>query len=200
MAVSEKIKIIREFSEKEKIYLETLRLLNEFSEQIGTRTYVFGGLTLDIWVGGLLRSHHDIDCLTENLHSLEDEFDQLFSHAGYETKHLTNDDFKAEKGDVKVQFGHLDIKDGRVEWTHNGDKGSIFFPEDWLDRDAHDFYGSKAYTVKPELEYVLKIHPELMNPEWIPRNKDLAARQKLTEILQSRSIELSALREQVESA
>lgn len=29
------------------------------------------------------------------------------------------------------------------------------------------------HTVKPEFQYVLKLHPEFMNPEWKWREKDI---------------------------
>lgn len=190
-------KDIHQLTKKEKLFLKLLHLLNEISGKAGTKSYIFGGLTLDIWHGRFLRDHYDIDVLTENLHSLEPEFVEQFSGAGYETHHLGNNDFKAIKDEVKIHFGHLDIKNGSVEWTHDGENGSIFFPEEWLDRNVHYFYYIETFTITPEFEYVLKMHPELMNPEWTLREKDQVARMKLAEMLSGKYGDLSILRKRV---
>jgi len=182
---------------EEKTYLAALQHLNVFSKVIGVKSYIFGGLTLDIWAGKLLRPHGDIDCLTENLHTHEQQFRRLFLQAGYQTKHLSNKDFLAIKNKVEVHLGHVTIQQGRIEWTHNGDIESIFFPQTWLNKKAHDFYELKTYTVKPEFEYVIKSNPALMNPAWKPRKKDLKAIRELAKILQKQNVDLPSLQEQV---
>ena len=32
------------------------------------------------------------------------------------------------------------ILGGEVEWTHNGDKESLFFPVEWLDKKEFNFF------------------------------------------------------------
>lgn len=179
--------------EKEKTYLEALNSLYDFSFQLKTKTYIFGGLTLDVWENKFLRDHHDIDCLTVDLHTLRDNFRTLFEKSGYKTEDLDNGDFRALKGDLKMHMGHLKIEDETVEWTHNGEKGSIFFPKNWLSENSNQFYGTNVYTADPKFEYTIKVHPELMNPEWMPRDKDIVARRKLEQLLTERGVAMNSL-------
>lgn len=178
--------------------LEGLKLINKISKELEIKSYVWGGLTLDIWSGEFIREHSDIDVLTENLHENEEYFDKAFSQEGFDTKHLINDDFKAVKGDVRIHFGHINIfEKSEIEWTHNGDKESLILPIDWLDSDGYEFYDLEVYTTRPEFEYVLKMHPEFLNPDWKPRAKDLLARVELEKILGDKYTDLKVLKNNV---
>lgn len=181
------------------LYLRTLGLLSKFSKIYNTKSYIFGGLTLDIWEGKFLREHDDIDVLCEQMYLHRGMFHDFFSKQGYETKDLENYDFKAIKKEAKIHIGHLEIRDSQVEWKHNGDKGSIIFAKDWLDQKVYHFYDIELFTVKPEFEYVLKTHPELMNPDWVLRQKDLDARERLINLLDDKYGDLDSLYELVAS-
>lgn len=79
---------------------------------------------------------------------------------------------KITKANLKVHFGHLQIAEEKAEWLHNGKLGKIEFPPDWLSNEVIKFQNSDLHAVKPEFQYVLKTHPEFMNPSWILREKD----------------------------
>ncbi len=174
-------------------YLDTLHLLYEASQKLQTQSYIWGGLTLDIWEGRFLRKHHDIDVLTTHLYSLLPAFEEVFGEAGYETRILGNGDLKVVNPDVNLHLGHVNCVDGLVEWTHNGTNGSLVFPQHWLNSRPYQFYTCSVMTVTPEFEYVLKMHPERMNPAWIPREKDLTARDVLTSLLAEHGITTDGL-------
>jgi hypothetical protein len=92
---------------------------------------------------------------------------------GWEAKVLENDDLKVKKDGLKFHFGHLETKGKTAEWFHNGSHGKIVFPYDWLNNTPVHFQDFRIHAVKPEFQYVLKLHPEFMNPEWKHRDKDL---------------------------
>ncbi len=112
---------------------------------------------MDIWEGRFLREHHDVDALTEDLHTLFPVFEQVFSRAGYDTREVENGDLKIASTEVKLHIGHVICSGKKAEWTHNGAKGSLVFPQRWLDTSPYQFYSCEVMTVAPEFEYVIKI-------------------------------------------
>jgi hypothetical protein len=79
------------------------------------------------------------------------------------------------------------------------EKGSLCFPLSWLSRTAMPFYGVQIHVVAAELQYVLKEHPELLNPDWPIRDKDRLERAYLEELLRRKGIALCALHKLVKA-
>lgn len=95
-----------------------------------------------------------------------------------------------------MHLGNVEI--GNVaKWTHNGERGALFFPVAWLGLDVVEFHGRELHVVAPELQYVLKARPELLNPDWIIRQKDILEKECLQNILLSKGIEVCSLHELV---
>lgn len=78
-------------------------------------------------------------------------------------------------------------------------KGSLLFPLAWLSLDAVEFYGTEIHVVAPELQYVLKTHPELLNPDWQIREKDILDKEHLRDILIQKGTEICSLHKLVTS-
>jgi len=55
----------------------------------------------------------------------------------------------------------------------------------------------EIHVVASELQYVLKEHPELLNPDWVIREKDVLERGYLQDILLKKGIDVCSLHELV---
>ena len=183
-------------SEKNQHILDAIKLVETISTNLGTTTWLWGGLVVDITQGDFLREHDDLDCLTMNLHQLKSQFSGMFKNLGWGTQNLENGDLKLTKDNIKIHLGHIDLSD-KVTWTHNGEKGSLIFPVSWLSLETTEFRGVKTHVVLPELQYVLKKYPKLLNPEWETRDKDILDLKALEKILMKRDVEISTLRAMV---
>ena len=128
----------------------------------------------DVYSGRILREHNDAECLVQDLYTFRDRLQDIFQILGWQTKILANEDLKIVKNGMKTHFGHLTVSEDKATWYHNGNLGQIQFPAYWLGSDPVSFLGYRFYSVKPEFQYVLKLHPEHMNPEWHWREKDKA--------------------------
>jgi hypothetical protein len=53
----------------------------------------------------------------------------------------------------------------------------------------------EVHVVAPELQYVLKECPELLNPDWIIREKDIFEKEYLRSILLEKGIDVCSLHE-----
>jgi hypothetical protein len=177
-------------------HLSAIDLVRTFSKSLKTISWIWGGFTIDIYEGHILRDHDDLDYLTLNLHNLLLGFAELFVDCGWEVKTLENGDLKAKREGVKVQLGHVEISD-IARWTHNGEKGSIWFPVDWLDSKPVVFCGVEIHVVRPEFQYVMIERPQMLNPNWKHRDKDIAARQYLRSYVESKGLAPQALFEHV---
>ncbi len=92
--------------------------------------------------------------------------------------------FETKKDGVKVQLGHVELGE-TANWTHNGEEGSLLFPVSWL---RFRFSGMELHVIAPELQYVLKEHPETLNPDWQPREKDILDKKYLRDILPKKEL------------
>ncbi len=153
-------------------YIKTFSLINTICEHIGTRAYLWGGWIPDVYTNKILREHDDADYLILNLYEHRNFLQKKFNTLGWETRILENNDLKITKANLKVHFGHLQIAGNKAEWLHNGKLGKIEFPTDWLNNEVIKFQNSDLHAVKPEFQYVLKIHPRFMNQTWMLRDKD----------------------------
>lgn len=177
--------------------LKAMSTVAAIARELDTRAYLWGGWLSDVLVGRVLREHSDIDYLTVDLRPLVDAFDARLAGQGWEARHALDDCLLAARREgIKLHLGHIHMGTC-VDWKHNGDRGSIRFPSDWLHEEPLDFYGLQVHVVEPELGYVLKTHPGLMNAGWEPRDKDRADLQVLQATLIEKRVDLDALASQV---
>lgn len=179
-------------SERDRKHLDAMALVERVSMSLKTVSWIWGGFTTDIYLGRILRAHDDLDYLTLNLHELKTKFVEVFSGHGWETKSLMNGDLRLKKDGVKVHLGNVEFSEV-AKWTHNGEKGSLLFPVSWLSLDAVEFYGTELHVAAPELQYVLKEHPELLNLDWLIREKDVLEKEYLQDILVNKKIVVCSL-------
>jgi hypothetical protein len=178
--------------ERDQGNLAAMKLIERVSSALNTRSWIWGGFVTDIHLGRILREHHDLDYLTLNLHSLKGKFEEVFAGCGWQTEHLENGDLRLRKDNVKVHLGHVEL--GEVaRWTHNGDKGSLLFPVSWLSGDTTEFCGIDLHVIAPELQYVLKEHPEFLNPDWRIRAHDILEMEYLRDVLLKKGLDVGLL-------
>jgi hypothetical protein len=173
--------------------LSAMRQVEEVSGSVHTTSWIWGGLTADIHHGCFLREHDDLDYLTLHLHELIEPLSRRFQEAGWQAQQLSNGDLKMEKSAVEVRLGHIALTQ-EICWAHNGDLGSLFFPENRLVQEPKRFYDIDIHVIAPELQYVLLEHPELLNPDWESRDKDTAARARLKTMLGAKGVPVDGLR------
>lgn len=169
-----------------------LRDVFEVSAESGLKSYVWGGLAVDILKGEWTRDHGDADLFCEDLVDHLGALRAGYEARGYETKYLP--DFwmlQIRRGDVHAGFNMVRNIDGIAHWHHIGMHGTVFFPYEWLDRTPADFCGAPAYTVGLRLAYALKACPRLLSPEWKGRPKDKADLALLSDMLRLRDIDKS---------
>lgn len=181
-------------SERQQIILDSLGLVERVSALVDTTSYLWGGMALDAYAGRLLRNHHDLDYLTLDLHELIVPLRDAFEAEGCMTKELVNGDLKIAGTGIGIHLGHIEIGK-QVHWIHNpaSPTGELCFPRSWLSPKRHLLYDTLVHAVEPELEYVLKSQPELLNPQWSPRSKDILALEETKAILEKRDVDLNEL-------
>jgi hypothetical protein len=165
-------------SEKNAKYLEFLKDIYEVSLACGTKTYIWGGMTIDLLEGKFLREHGDLDGFTERMLENLERMKSLYEDRGYITEF--SDKFhilKIRKGELHASFNRLDVsKDGEMAlWRHIGDHGTVYFPFEWLDEIPRDFYGVKVYSAGMKLDYAIKSKVKLLSLQWDLRDKDKEA-------------------------
>lgn len=157
-------------------YIRLVRDVFRVSSAVGTRSYVWGGLVVDVLQGELLRVHHDLDCFTLDLLEHQPTMAHGFRSLGYEI--TTMEEFqilRVDRDGVHAAFNPLTLHGDSAVWHHVGRHGRIEFPVAWLDSCPRRFHGTSVYTSGPRFELAIKLHPELLNPEWRVRPKDRAA-------------------------
>jgi hypothetical protein len=160
----------------QRVYLRLLRDLYEVSASLGTCTYVWGGMVVDILHGAFLRAHHDIDGFTRDLLRVKDDMASMLVEKGYTTSYLDEVDMlQIRRGDVRAALNRLEVDGSTAMWRHVGDQGTIYFPVDWLDPTPRRFCGVNVYISGARFEYAIKVGVHLLNPEWQLRDKDRAA-------------------------
>jgi len=173
-----------------------MRLVEQCSTSLHTLSWIWGGFTVDILENRMLREHDDLDYLTLNLHSLIPDFIRFFESWDWQTQLLTNGDLKIKRPNIKIHLGHVEISE-RVRWTHNGDQGSIWFPPEWLNTTPKKFCDIGVHVVQPEFQYVMLERPQMLDPDWKCREKDITAREYLKNCIESKGICPQSLLEQV---
>ena len=187
-----------------------MALIEAIAAELGTSAYIWGGWAPDIYQGRFLREHSDIDCFIVDLYRLFTPFNERLLQESWQVGDpLDGHLLWAKRDGVKLHLGHIEIdapqKGGVdsngciVNWKHNGNHGSIFFPTDWLRKEAVRFLGLEVHVVEPQLGYVLKMNPRLMNPDWTSRDKDRADLEVLRAMLLEKQVDLDSLLLQVKS-
>ena len=182
----------------EEEYLTFLKRLFEVTEQMPIDLFLWGGLTIDVYSGRILRPHHDIDAFATNLSKYIPELVGNFNDKNYIAKY--DDQFNILK--IRSNNYHASIKELVVlktvaEWKHIGSQDSVYFPSDWLDKEPRTFYGIQLYTSGQRFEYSFKKIACDLNPKWEKREKDIKALEFLTDLLISQSIEIENLLEKI---
>jgi hypothetical protein len=181
---------------RNELILSAMELVETCSKNLKTISWIWGGLTIDIYENRILREHDDLDYLTLNLHSLIPQFSDLFAISGWQVNVLENGDLKVKQEGVKIQLGHVELSN-EARWTHNGEKGSIWFPSDWIKSRSVNFCGIEIHVIEPEFQFVMLEHPQMLNPNWRHRGKDISAQRYLRNYLVMNGISPKSLFEQV---
>lgn len=184
------------FSIKNALNLQAMGLVETYSKSLNTSSWIWGGFTIDIFENRILREHDDLDYLTLNLHSLIPQFITLFENNGWQANLLENGDLKLKREGIKMHLGHVELSD-KARWTHNGDEGSIWFPKEWLNPKSINFCGHEIHVVAPEFQYVMIERPQILNPNWSHREKDIVAQKYLRSCIEGKGISPQSLFEQV---
>jgi hypothetical protein len=186
------------FSERTEKHLEAMRLVENVSGSLKTVSWIWGGYTTDIYMGRILREHDDVDYLTLNLKRWKSRFAEAFLGHGWRAEDAENGDLKLKQDGIKIHLGHVELGE-TARWTHNGEKGSLLFPVSWLRPEVIPFCGMELHVIAAEFQYVLKECPELLNPDWDGREKDILEKEYLRDILLKKGIDLCLLHELVHS-
>jgi len=187
-------------SENQVLQLRFLRDIFEISRLFSTKTYVWGGLVIDILEGRFLREHGDIDCYTLNLLDVREAINELFLRRGYATEFVPGlDMYTVKNKGCHAAFNRLEMNDKTAMWRHIGDKGTLFFPRVWLKDTPPAFYDTSVYISGIEFEYAIKAKVEILSPEWHLRETDKISLDYYTQALKQQNISPESVLSQVRS-
>ncbi len=185
-------------SERQKLQLQVLKDIYEVSCSCSTKTWIWGGLVIDILEGHFIREHNDIDCFSLNLLDVKNGMDTLFKQRGYATEYLSDVDmFKIDLHGCHAAFNRLEIDKDVAMWRHIGNEGTLFFPMAWLNKSPFSFYDIPTLVSGIEFEYVIKAKVKLLSPIWDLREKDTEALEYWTQKLRLGNVPLDELLKQV---
>lgn len=170
-----------DLSVSNKQYLKFIHDIFDISNELGIKTFVWGGLTTDIFEGEFLREHSDLDGFIENMASVLELLIEKYQSRGYLVKYLEEFSMLEVAIDENqyASFNPVVIEGGLAMWRHIGDRGTVYFPESWLDNQPRDFYDAKVYTSGLKFEYAFRQISALVNPDWVEREKDKVAKSYL---------------------
>lgn len=176
-------------SEKNQQYLRMLEDIFQVSQAVGTKTFLWGGMALDVWEGQFLREHGDLDGFTENLVEHLDSLMEEYRRQGYDVQYMHEFSMlQISRGLVHASFNPLKIDGKTAQWKHIGEDGSVYFPAQWLDAVPRPFCGVSVYTAGIRFEYAIKTKISMLHPQWQLREKDRIAINRMKEMLQAQSI------------
>jgi hypothetical protein len=163
-----------------------------------TKTYIWGGLVMDILEGCFLREHKDIDCFTLNLLDVKDGVDAVFKERGYSTEFLTDIDmFQIHKDGCGAAFNRLELNNEIAMWRHIGNEGTLYFPRVWLEDTPRNFYNTHVLISGIEFEYCIKTKVELLSPLWRLREKDTEALEYWARLLNEKNVSPESVLRQI---
>lgn len=187
-------------SESQKYQLQLLKDTSEISDLCSTKTYIWGGLVIDIVEGYFLREHHDIDGFTLNLLDVKHKMEMLFQQRGYATSFLNDFDIlRVEINGCYAAFNRLEVDNNVAMWRHIGNEGTVYFPCTWLENKPRYFYDIPVLTLGIEFEYSIKAKVKLLSPVWELREKDIKALEYWNKKLSDQNINSENLLRQVRS-
>lgn len=181
-------------SPSNRVYLELLRDVYEISIICSTRTYIWGGFTLDVFEGRFTREHNDLDGFADGMMLHLSKLRGLFEQRGYVTEF--RDDVNmltVRKGEQHGAFNALEREGPIAMWRHIGDQGTVFFPFEWLDKAPRNFYGIDVFTSGACFEYAFRRIARYLNPEWKEREKDRIAKRYFEKRVEELGIDPDAL-------
>ena len=187
-------------SERQKLQIQILDDIYDISTKNSTRTYIWGGLVIDILEGSFLREHKDIDCFTLNLLDVKDSMDIMFRERGYATEFISGIDmFNVHKDGCSIGFNRLEYDSEIAMWHHIGNEGTLFFPRVWLENEPRIFYNTRVFISGIEFEYCIKARVDLLDPTWQLREKDTEALKYLTGLLGKKNVSSESVLRMVRS-
>lgn len=159
-------------------YLEIIKDIYEVSVACFTKTYIWGGIAIDIFQDTFLRDHVDLDGFVENMMSVLDQLINKYKNKGYSTEFRSDINMLVvKKGNQQAAFNPLDAYENVAMWRHIGDHGTVYFPLSWLDNIPRNFYDTKVYTSGLYFEYAFRKIAKFLNPEWKEREIDKIVRE-----------------------
>lgn len=177
-------------SEKNQQYLLMLEDIVNISLMLGIKTYIWGGMSIDIWEGQFLREHGDLDGFVENMDVHLDSLMNEYRKRGYDVQYICAFSMlEIRRGLVHASFNPLEINGNIAQWKHIGNEGSVYFPTEWLDTAPRLFYGVNVYTAGLRFEYAIKTKISMLHPKWQLREKDRVAIHYMQEKLQELNID-----------
>ena len=170
-------------------YLEIIKDIYEVSVDCSTKTYIWGGIAIDILQGTFLREHKDLDGFVENMMTVLAQLINKYQNKGYSTEFQNDINMLIiKKGNQHAVFNPLDIYENVAIWRHIGDHGTVYFPLSWLDNIPRSFYDTKVYTSGLYFEYAFRKIAKFINPEWKERKKDKIVKEHLETKIREESI------------
>ncbi len=164
-------------SDKNRLFLDMLRDIDEVNRAVGCKSYVWGGFAVDIFEGRFLREHGDLDLFTQDLLLHRNTLEQAYTERDYTVTFL--DRFRIleiRRGEIHAGMNPLLMQGKTAQWQHIGGEGSLYFPVDWLDATPRMFYDSPAYLAGMRFEYAIKTKTALLYP---PQERTLREKDKI---------------------
>jgi hypothetical protein len=185
-------------SDSQKCQIQLLKDIFEIADLCSTKTYIWGGLVVDIVEGYFLREHHDIDGFTMNLLDVKNKMEILFQQSGYTTSFLNDFDMlRVEKNGCFAVFNRLEVENKVAMWRHIGNEGTVYFPCIWLENSPRYFYNIPALISGMEFEYSIKARVKLLSPLWELREKDNKVLEYWNKKLDDQNINAESLLKQI---
>jgi len=157
-------------------FLTYMKDVYEVSTACGTRTFIWGGFTLDILEGRFLREHKDLDGFTLNMLDMLDDLMAMYAARGYATEYRDDlDMLNIRKDGLHATFNRLEIDGETAMWRHIGNEGTVYFPVQWLANVPGSFYEVPVYIAGIKFDYILKTNIKMFNPEYTLREQDYEA-------------------------
>ena len=179
-------------------HLTILKDVFDFSRLCSTRTYIWGGLVQDVLAGEFLREHSDVDGFTLNLWNLQKDLAALFEQKGYTVSFVEDMGFlKIEYNETHAVFNQLEFDEDIALWRHAGNEGTVYFPRIWLCNNPYRFYDTEVFVSGVEFEYSIKARPQLLNPLWKGREKDIKMIEWLNRIFDNERINREEILKQI---
>jgi hypothetical protein len=163
-------------TERNSALLSMLRDIQEVSATCKTRTYIWAGLVQDVLSGKFLREHGDVDGFVLDLWTVWDEISAQYKARGYSVSTIAEiDSLRIEANGVHAVFNCLQIDGATAVWHHAGRSGALYFPKEWLSEGSCPFHDTRVFVSGVEFEFLIKTHPDLLNPNWKGRESDRMA-------------------------